>query len=153
MTQYHQKAIELKYSGHTYKEIEKALGGKMTDSTLKNYFAEDGMLFVPYLAYEAKQNKWAEEHSRQEHKRLSAFTAKIRSTILKQALKSKDFRLVLDIVKDIDDRAGNVVVRKTEVKEERKPIETYEEYVAECTRLGVDPRTGFPPGAKQMGKN
>jgi hypothetical protein len=157
MKKWEKLAIELKYNGKTYQqiaiELSKLADFKVSSVTLAHAFAVDGRLNVDYLLYEAKQNNWNEEHSRQEHKRLSAATADVRKQILREALKHGDYRLALDVVKDIDDRAGNVVVRKVENKEVKQPIQTYDEYVAECRRLGVSPDTGLPSSAEKILQN
>jgi hypothetical protein len=157
MKRWEEEAIRLKYNGKTYREIADVLSKlyqfKLSESTIKHLFMITGRLYLPYLNYETKENQWSELHSRQEHKRLSAATANVRQQLLKEALKAKDFRLALDIVKDIDDRAGNVVVKKTINKEEPKGAQTYDDYLTECQRLGVDPKTGFPTSIEKMAKN
>lgn len=155
MTRYHQKAIELKYAGQTYKEIEKALGGKLTAGTLADYFATDGMLYIPYLEYEARQNKFIEEEVRKDFRVQAQYASKIMRSILQQALKAGDYVAALQIVKEQLDRAGIVTIKKSEVnvKDEPQKEMTYEQYVAELTRLGIDPRTGFRLADKKMGKN
>lgn len=156
MTIYHKKAIELKYRGYTYREISKHLNGKLSEDALKRCFQMDGSLYFDYLEYEAQQNKWTDENSRQDYKRLAAHTSKIQQSLLKQAIKSGDYRLAWDIIKDINDRAGLVVVRKSEVNvetKEAKPIDNYEQFAKELRRLGIDPGTGLRVAAPEVGKN
>lgn len=155
MNKFHKKAIELKYKGNTYREISKALGKRITELTLKDYFRVDGLLYVHYLEYEARMNEWTEEESRKEYKRLASFTSKMQMTVLKQAVKAKDWRLANDIIKDINDRAGLVVVRKTELDIETsvKKVETYEQFTAELKRLGIDSETGLRVETSKMAAN
>jgi hypothetical protein len=97
------------------------------------------------LEYSAAQNKWSEEDFRNKYKSLSTHTYEIKLSIMKQALKKGDYRLAWDIAKDIDDRAGNVVVRKAEVNLENKSREplSYDQFIEECRKQGIDPRSGL----------
>jgi hypothetical protein len=157
MKRWEAEAVRLKYEGKTYREIatylSKMLAMVISPRTIEDCFAADGRLYLNYVTYETKQNNWSEEHSKQEHKRLSANTAKMRMQLLKEAYRARDWRLALDIIKDIDDRAGNVVVRKNENKEVKKSSMTYDEYLAECKRLGVSPTSGLPPAAEKLLQN
>ncbi len=145
MNSYHRKAIELKYNGQTYKEIEKSLGGKISEGVLKKLFATDGTLYIPYLQFEGEMNQWAQENTKKDYQRMAAYTAKIQRTILQKALKQGDLRLAFDILKDINDRAGLVIVRKreTEKSEESRRILTDEEYKQKLVELDMDPITGL----------
>lgn len=154
-----QTAIELKYKGYSYQEIVRNITKihkmHLSETTLRTYFSVDGKLYIPYLEYEARMNEWNEEHSKAEHKRMSAYTARVRSSLLKKAIKEGDYRLALDIIKDIDDRAGNVVVRKSQVnvtEEQQKPM-SHEEFVKELARLHINPRTGLRMGTAKMEQN
>lgn len=144
MTLLHRKAIELKYKGYTYREISQALGGKISENTLKMYFAEDGMLFLDYIEYEAEQNKWGIENAQKEFKRLGSSVPRRMQSLYKLALKKGNYDLCFKIMADMADRAGMVVVKKTESKDTSEPKGfTHEQFVAECKRRGVDPDSGF----------
>ena len=144
MNAYHKKAIELKYAGNTYDEISRALGRKFSVNTLKHHFALDGLLYLPYLEYEARQNGWNEETAKKEYKRLAGHMSKVKLSLLKRAIDTGDLRLAYDIARDVEDRAGLVVVRKTEVKDERPKGELTNEQLADQLRgMGIDPRTGL----------
>lgn len=159
MTIYEQTAIERRYRGDTYREIASLLrkmGMQFSEGTLRNWFMVDGRLYLDYLTYEAKENNWTQEHSHQEAIKMSAHTMKIRKQILKAAIKNGDWRLALDTAKDIDDRAGNVVVRKAEVNLDDKrtdPITDYEQFKAELTRQGINPRTGLRVATPKVESN
>lgn len=146
MTIYEKKAIELRYRGETYRNISKALGGKVSDGVLRQWFATDGKLYIPYLEYCSQNDAFVESQVRQEYKNFARQSMRLMRMLLGEALKIKDFKLALEIIKDINDRAGVVVVRKTEVNLEDKRTETinsYEQFVSELKRLGIDPRTGL----------
>lgn len=145
MTPYERKAIELKYEGHTYRQISQAIGGKLSEGSLKNLFMVDGRLYLPYLQFEAERNKMMEQEARQAFKKDLNFAAKIMRTILQQALKRKDFKLALETIKEQMDRAGFVVTRKTEIEttNKGKRIENYEQFCAELQAMGIDPTTGL----------
>lgn len=144
MNIFHQKAIVLKYHGNSYKEISKAIGGKLSEGVLRRYFSYDGMLHIPYLEFEAKQNQWSEEDARQEIKRMATYAAKIMKILLRKSLETHNWRLAFDILKDILDRAGITAIRTTVARrqEESDNVETYEDYLAECAKMGIDPKTG-----------
>lgn len=160
MKKWEQEAIRLKYQGKTYQEIAKEISKlcriTIHEQTMKNAFTVDGRLYLDYLKYEGAQNNWTDEHSRQEYKRLAAETSAIQEQLLKQAMKKGDFRLAWDIVKDINDRAGLVVVRKSEVNvddQRERPIENYEQFVQDLERQGIDPRTGLRVATPSVGAN
>jgi|SRR5581483_3561340 len=155
MNVYHKKAIELRYKGYTTKEIEKALGGKLTKGTLDNYFAYDGKLYLPFLDFQARQDKFIEEDVRSEFKSQAKYAPKIMNTILQQALKAHDYIAALHIVKEQLDRAGLVTIKKSEVnvKDDQQKEMTYELYLKECARLGIDPRSGLRISKTQTDPN
>lgn len=146
MTIYHQKAIELKYAGKTYREISKAINLKISEGVLQKYFMTDGMLYIPYLQYEARMNDFNEKTARSTYKKMTGWTARVQQQLLKLAINRGDYRLAWDIIKDINDRAGLVVVRKSEVNVDdraTKEVDTYDKFTAELRRLGIDPGTGL----------
>lgn len=156
MTIYHRKAIELKYAGCTYREISKSLGGKLTETSLKKYFEVGGTLYLPYLEHEARMNAWTEENSRQDYKKLASYTSKVEKSLLKTAMRKGDYRLAFDILKDINDRAGLVVIRQTQVnidENKSKAINTYEHFLSELKRSGIDAGTGLRVAETKMEKN
>lgn len=144
--EYHQKAIELKYKGHTYREISKAIGGRISEGVLRKYFTIDGKLYIPYLTFEAAQNSFREEDIRTQFKRQAQRVYRIWDSLIQKALEAGDYQLAFNITKEQLDRAGIVTVRKAEVNVEQKNttvIETHEQYLSELERLGIDPETGL----------
>ena len=85
MNSIHNQAIKLKYSGFSYKQISIKLKGKLFESTLKEYFSLDGLLYVPYLEFETKQNEWNLENTRSEFKKLAIKSSKALQDLLKKA--------------------------------------------------------------------
>lgn len=155
MKELEQKAIQLRYEGATYKEISKALGGRFSEGTLRHLFASDGLWYMDYLTYEAERNKFNEEEVRSKYKKMLGWTWKIQQELLQHAIKDKDYRLAWNIIQDINDRAGLVVVRKSEVNvkdEPARPISN-KEFFAELARLGIDSRTGLRLGIAEDEKN
>lgn len=144
MNIFHRKAIELKYKGYTYREISKAIGGKITEKSLRSYFTEGGLLHFDYCEYEAEQNKWGLDEARKEYKRLGATVPKQLRSLYKVAWKNHQYDLCLKILQEMNGQAGMVVVRKTESKDvsENKGL-TNEQFNAECKRRGIDPATGL----------
>lgn len=156
MNNYHRKAIELKYKGYTHVEISKAIGGKLTPGTLDHHFASDGMLYLPYLEYSARQGKFIEDQVRDEFKEQARYASKIMRTLLQAALKAKDYRAALEIIKEQLDRAGVVTVKKSQVNvtdNKDKEISTYEQYTKELERMGIDPGTGLRLATPAVGAN
>lgn len=157
MKRWEEEAIRLKYLGKTHREIageiSKLCKVTISPGTISNCFNVDGRLYLDYLTYESKQNGWAAEHSMQEYKRLAANTAKIKESLLKMAVEKGDYRLAFDIARDLDDRAGNVVVRKSEVDDKRKEQMTDEQLLEELTRIGINPRTGLRVKTPKMEQN
>lgn len=157
MTIYHQKAIQLKYEGQTYRQISQAIGGKISAGTLQNYFSDSGMLRLPYLEYEARQNHFREGEVRNDFKRQASYASKIMNGVLQKALKKGDMRLVFDILKEQLDRAGIVSVQKKEMTQRAKgntyrEPKTEEEMLAMYAKGNIDPTTGMGlrPGFKEM---
>lgn len=145
MTIYDLKAIELRYQGQTYRQISKALGGKISEGVLRKLFMVDGRLYLPYLEYEAKMNNSNEEEARSRYKKMLGWSWKMQQDLLKKAIKAGDFRLAFDIIKDMNDRGGLVVIRKSEVnvtEQDARPI-SRTQFFEELTRMGIDPRTGL----------
>src|SRR3990167_6849192 len=92
-----QTCLQLKYEGKTYRELAdqvyKITKIKVSQGTIENYFAVDGKFYLPYMQYEAEQNNWNADHAKQQYKRLGAYTDKIKVSLLKLAIKTKDYRL------------------------------------------------------------
>lgn len=159
MTVYEQTAIERKYQGDTYAEIRKLLGKmgfQISEISIKKWFQVDGRLYIDYLTYESKMNAVSEEAGKTMYKQMATWVPKAELALYKKAVKNGDIRLAWDILKNINDRAGNVVVRKAEVNLDDKrtdPIETYEQFEAELRRQGINPRTGFRVAKAKMESN
>ena len=146
MNSIHNQAIKLKYSGFSYKQISIKLKGKLFESTLKEYFSLDGLLYVPYLEFETKQNEWNLENTRSEFKKLAIKSSKALQDLLKKAMDKNDLRLAFDIVKEINSIAGLTALNKQEIQDKnnkKETITTYEELRAELIKSGIDPDTGF----------
>lgn len=151
MKKWEQEAIKLKYQGKTHAEIARAVSKlcniTVTEGTMRNYFALDGRLYLPYLEYSTKNEKYIEEEVRKEFKDQAKHAGKIYRTILQKALKQGDLKLAKEIVDGQMDRAGLTVVKKVEVeKTERKELSD-EQFFDELRRLGIDPESGLRIGA------
>lgn len=160
MKRWEKEAIRLKYNGKTYREIATSLSKMFSvhivEGSIRNLFAIDGRLYLDYLEYEVLQNNYTDETARQQYRQMASWTPKAEKQLYKEAMKHGDYRLAWDILKNINDRAGLVVIRKSEVNvddQSGKRIETYEQFVQELQRNGIDPRTGFRVGTPKMAKN
>lgn len=146
MKSIYNEAIRLKYSGFSYKQISIKLKGKLSENTLKEYFSLDGLLYVPYLEFETKQNEWNLENTRNEFKKLATKSSKALQDLLKKAMDKNDLRLAFDIVKEINSIAGLTALNKQEIQDKnnkKETITTYEEFRAELIKSDIDPDTGF----------
>lgn len=93
----HIRCIELRYLGHTYKEISSILleqGFGVTDGVLRQWFKRDGQLYEPYLKYSKEQNEGLFRVAQEEIKKL---TQKIPARI-EQLLDRKDSSGQPDVV-------------------------------------------------------
>lgn len=146
MNKFEMKAIELHYEGASYREISQAIGGRLTEKVLKNYFSIGGRLYLPYLEYEGRQNKERQQGISSRMRAKLSYLDKVMDSLLQGALKRKDYKLAFEIVKEQMDRAGFVVDRKIKVETDQREVagfETYEQYADACRRLGIDPETGL----------
>lgn len=160
MKRWEHEAIRLRYNGKTYREIAGELsrlyGMTIVESSIRGLFMVDGRLYLDYLEYETKQNDYTDETSRQQYKQMAAWVPKAEKQLYKEALKKEDYRLAWDILKNINDRAGVVVVRKTEVTTDDKTtkrIDSFEQFLEVLKRTGIDSRTGLRVGNAEMEKN
>jgi len=149
MTRWEQEAIRLKYLGKTYRqianEISKYANVSVSESTIKQWFMVDGRLYIPYLTYSAKLNEQSEDEIRKELKRDAENGVKVLRSLLQKAIKNGEFQVALNIIKEQMDRGGVVTVRKSEINVKDQPGKemTREDYIKECARLGIDPRSGL----------
>lgn len=149
MKRWENEAIRLKYNGRTHRqiadEVSKLTGIHVTESTIRTYFSVDGRLYLPYLEYEGRQNQWTEEDIRKELKRDAQNAVKMLRSILQKAIKAGEWQVALNIMKEQMDRGGVVTIKKSEINVEsnsKQPL-TYEQYLKESARLGIDPRSGL----------
>lgn len=154
-TKYHYLAIELKYEGKTYEEISRALKGAIEPRSIANWFNKDGLLYLDYLEYAERKNRERQAESASIFSKEVANASKVIINALTHAVKNKNDDKAVEYAKEILDRAGLVVVRRSEIKSESKPSEpmTYEEFIAECERQGIDPSSGVRKTAAEMVKN
>jgi len=97
MNNLHRKAIELKYQGKSYTQISNELSNELTEGTLKQYFSEEGLLFVPYHEYETAQNKELSIETTTSLKRLAVRASKALGEALETAIENNDVRTLLKI--------------------------------------------------------
>ena len=144
MNNLHQKAIELKYAGKTYSEISLMLEGQLTEGTLKQYFSEEGLLFIPYAEFELELNKRRLEESTNLFQKNATKASQALIDGLDRAVLAKNDKLIINYATVILDRAGLIVERdRRSKKEETSRFETYEEFVEFCNRNNLDPNTGL----------
>lgn len=101
MNKLHQQAIELKYDGLTYKEISGSLGGKLSENTLKSYFAVQGQLYDSYLEYESIQNRLRQIESGTALQKKSLRAVQIIIDAMEKAVENGDNDRAVKYAKDI----------------------------------------------------
>jgi len=160
MKRWENESIRLKYEGKTYREIAKEVSkltgiSGVTEGTIKNYFAVDGKFYLPYLEYSARRNEQTEDEIRKELKRDAEKAVRVLRSLLQSAIKDKQWQVALNIAKEQMDRGGVVTIKKSEINVDNRTTQplTYEQYIKECARLGIDSRSGLRVSTSQMGKN
>lgn len=151
--------INLKYLGKTSQEIANVINKRFnknyTALAIRKRFIMDGSLYLPYQEYAAKQEEFVEEDVRKRYRGMANWGDKVMRSIVQIALKKGDLRTALAAIQDINDRAGVVVIRKSQVniKEEKRGNLSDAEFSKELTRFGIDPRTGVRVGTTSQTKN
>lgn len=159
MNQENTLMIELRYQGKTYQEIANAINREFKKNysaqTLRRRFAMDGTLYLPYQEYAAKQEEFVEEDIRNRYKAMAGWADKVMRSLVQGAIKKGDLATAHRILQDINDRAGVVVIRKSQIniKEEKRGNLSDAEFSKELTRFGIDPRTGVRVGTTSQTKN
>lgn len=154
-----QMMISLKYKGKTSQEIanviNKHFNKKYTPLAIRKRFMMDGSLYLPYQEYAAKQEEFTEEDIRNRYKAMAGWADKVMRSLVQAAIKKGDLATALRVLQDINDRSGNVVIRKSQinVKEEKRGNLSDVEFSKELTRFGIDPRTGVRVGEASQTKN
>lgn len=146
LNKYEKKAIELRYNGYTYGEIEKALGYKIPKGTLQNWFMNGGRLYASYLQYIQQIDQITTDEVVKEFRRDSAHAPTMFRSLYQLAVKAKDYTLAYRIVCEQLDRAGIVTVHKVETKQTYKAPEkqlTMEQLYEQLRQQGIDPLTGI----------
>jgi len=145
MNSLHQKAIELKYEGNTYQEISSILGGEFTEGTLKQYFSENGILYLSYIAYAESMSEKALRESIALLRKTSEKASYALVNGLERAISNQDDTLILKYSTLILDRSGLGLDNLERIlkKEESRRFKTYEEYAVYCNQVGIDPSTGL----------
>jgi len=145
MNALHQKAIELKYEGKSHAEISLSLGKELSEGTLKQYFSENGMLYVPYLDYEYAANKKRLEESTNIFKKSSVKASQALTEGLERAINHSNDKLIIKYSCIILDRAGLDIDSnwKRSGVDNTWRTDTYEEFVEKCRARGIDPKTGL----------
>lgn len=140
----HHLAIELKYEGLSYEDIAKELKGKFSVNTLKMYFASDGVLYDAYLDYESKQNQARRDSVQGIFDKHVVTAAQVLVDAMLNAKKSsRKKQEAIGYAEKILDRAGIVVSRKVQIKDDREEKLSDEEFNRELKRQGIDPATGL----------
>lgn len=159
MNQEQLRMIELRFLGKTHQEvaniINREFNKKYNACAIRNRFKIDGTLYLAYHEYAAKQEEFSEENIRNQYKSMTVWAVNVRRSLVQAAIKKGDLATALRILQDIDDRAGNVVIRKSQinVKEEKRGNLSDVEFSKELTRFGIDPRTGVRVGEASQTKN
>ncbi len=159
MNQEYRKMIELKYLGKTSQEIanivNREFNRKYSSFAIRKRFQMDGTLYLAYQEYAAKQEEFTEEDIRNRYKAMAGWADKVMRSLVQAAIKKGDLATALRVLQDINDRSGNVVVRKSQinVKEEKRGNLSDVEFSKELTRFGIDPRTGVRVGTTSQTKN
>lgn len=140
----HQLAIELKYEGFSYEQISEKMGGKFTTGTLGQYFHKDGILYIPYLQYEAEQNKKRMEDGRTLLQKEVPKAIKVLIDALSNSqFMGKDDRSV-ELAEKILDRAGLTVIQRARIDKNNNPKELSDDELSRTLGgSGLDPQTGL----------
>lgn len=153
------RMIELKYQGKNSQEIANAINREFNKTynagNIRHKFMMDGVLYLPYQEYASKQEAFTEEDIRNRYKAMAGWADKVMRSLVQSAIKKGDLATALRTLQDINDRAGNVVIRKSQVniKEEKRGNLSDAEFSKELTRFGIDPRTGVRVGTTSQTKN
>lgn len=150
MTKKHQLAIQLKYEGKTHAEIVQALENKISVDTLNNWFAKNGKLYNDYIIYEKVQNADFLDVAGREVKRLFSQNAlRAAQTIIdayNAEVQEKHWGAAV--------RYATIILERIGLKSDAEPeepnrnnnvnvnINSYDEFVDELKRLGVNIQTG-----------
>lgn len=145
MNKWHRIAIEKKYEGCNPKEISEAVNRRFTPETISVYFSKDGYLHADYLLYEAEQNKLREVEGKALFKKNVLKASEALVKVLDRAIERKDDDAIMQAANNILDRAGVVVIRKSEVNQLNDETETItnEQLAEELRKQGLDPATGL----------
>ena len=149
MNTLHQKALELKYEGKSYAEIAKSLDGEFTEGTLKQYFSENGMLYIPYLTYAESINEIRIKESISVLRKSVVKASYALIDGLERALATKNDNLIIKYSTLILDRAGLGLdnLERLLKKDDSKRFKTYAEYKEYCQIMGLSPETGLRVGS------
>ena len=142
--EYKQQAFILRYRGIPAKEIVKKLG-RYAQNTIEKNFATGGKWDVDYRAFKLRQDRAMEAAARDMFKREVRWAGETMIKLVKKAKKNKDYKLMFEILKEMMDRAGVVVVKKSEVdfglNERELTDEQLDKLIADS---GFNPITGLP---------
>lgn len=159
MNQAYLRMIELKYLGKASQEvaniINREFDKKYTAHAIRQKFQMDGTLYLAYQEYAAKQEEFVEEDIRKRYLAMANWGDKVMRSLVQKAIKKGDLATALRVLQDINDRAGLVVIRKSQIniKEEKRGNLSDAEFSKELTRFGIDPRTGVRVGTTSQIKN
>jgi len=153
------RMIQLRYMGKTYQEVANTINREFnktyTAANMRVRFSTSGSLYIAYHEYSNKEEEFAEEKVRARYKQMANWADKVVRDIVKLAMKKGDFATALRTIQDINDRAGVVVIRKSQidVKDNKKTDLSDEEFSKELARFGIDSRTGIRVGTTEQTKN
>lgn len=137
--------LKLKYEGRSYKEIGEVVG--LSETSLLDYFAHDGRLYQKYKEYELEQNQLQRQEAQLIINKEVANIVKIKMTLLKKSLENGENDLANKICNEILEMAGLGGIQRV-----AHTVFTYEEYLTELQRRGIDPKTGLRHRANRIAK-
>lgn len=141
MNQFHQLAIELRYEGKTYEDISKALEGNLAVGTLKQYFAEDGLLDYEYHRYAEQQSKARRDLGLDILKSQVKKAATVIVEALNKALEQGDYTKAVKYAEIILDRVGilGVEAPKDQITDGKIKMMSNDEFRDYLIENGINP--------------
>lgn len=140
----------MRYEGHTYDAISRAIGRKIGAATMRQYFAIGGQLHLAYAEYEAKMNDWNTKTAKDQIVVQAGYAWKIKRSILQKALKKGKLELANQILNEILDMAGVRPEDKSTVVHEHQFTQMKDdEFNGYLQQHGIDPTTGLRTGTPE----
>lgn len=144
LTEYHKKALELKYKGNSYQDIaetlnsqfEKSRKGEFTEQTIKDWFKESGTLCETYKLYEQEMDEVHKETMDAIKKagvRIREQNFRIANEMLVALMGSQTDNVKLAAVKELLDRVEG---KPTDNVESEKKHRSYEDIIRQLELEG-----------------